>query len=144
MSSLPQYPNQGQQIVLGWDNEINLKNWTAYVGSDGERFLPPNDRNGFTDGADRRLPLGRVLMAGMPIARLTFPWLSYGQLDYLETTFDGQNVTVAVHKPTSLTAWTTLHYNAVCNLNLNQARTLTRKSNGYEAWEVEFVLVEPL
>lgn len=141
---LPQYPNQGQMIALGWDNEANLKNWTAYFGSDGLRFLPPNDRNGFTDGVDRPIPTGRILMAGLPIARLTFPWVSYGQVDYLESTFNGEDVTVAIHKPTSLTTFTTVHYNAVCNVNLNQNRTLTRKSNGYEAWEVSFTLVEPL
>jgi hypothetical protein len=142
--TLLRYPSQGQQIVLGWSNEVNLKNWTAYLGSDGEPFLPPTDRNGFSDGVDRPLPTGRVLMAGLPIARLTFPWLSYGQVDYLETTFDGQNVTVAIHKPSSLTTLTTVHYNAVCNVDLNQAQNLSRKGNGYESWVVRFVLVEPL
>ena len=144
MTTLPQFPNQGQMIVLGWDNVATLKNWTAYVGSDGERFLPPNDRNGYSDGVERLLPTGRVLMSGLPIFRLTFPWLSYGQLDYLKTTFNGQNVTATAHKPTSLTTHTTVTFNGVCNVLLNQAASLTRKRNGYEGFVVELVLVEPL
>lgn len=140
----PPYENQGQQIVLGWSNQSNLKNWTAYVGTDGERFLPPNDRSGFTDGVERRLPTGRVLMSGLNISRQTFPWVSYGQVDYLEDTFSGQNVTVSIHKPKSLNKTNIYNYNAVCNIDMNQTTTLTRVGNGYELFVVELVLVEPL
>lgn len=144
MTFIPPYPSQGQQIVLGWDNTATLKDWTAYVGTDGLRFAPPSDRNGYTDGVDRRLPTGAVLMAGIPIVKLTFPWLSFGQIDYLETTFNGQNVTAAVHRPNSLTKTATYTYNAVCNLDMNQFVSLTKKGRGYELVVVELVLVEPL
>ncbi len=140
----PNFPNQGQQIALGWDAESSLKNWTAYVGSDGLPFLPPNDRSGYTDGVERRLPTGRVLMSGLNVSRQTFPWVSYGQVDYLESTFSGQNVTVAVHKPSALNKEDTSNFNAVCNIDMNQTTTLTRKNDGYEGFVVEFVLVEVL
>jgi hypothetical protein len=141
---LPRYPNQGQMIVLGWSNQSNLKNWTAYFGTDGLAFLPPNDRNGYTDGVDRPIPTGRVLMSGLNISRQTFPWVSYGQVDYLESTFSGQNVTVAVHKPTSKSKLVIANFNAVCNIDMNQTTSLTIKGNGYEGFVVELVLVEPL
>lgn len=144
MTFIPRYPNQGQQIVLNWDNEANLKDWVAYVGIDGLRFPPPSDRNGYTDGVERRLPTGAILMAGFPIVRLTFPWLSFGQIDYIETTFNGQNVTVAVHRPNSLTKTTTYNYNAVCNIDMNQFVSLEKKGKGYELVVIELVLVEPL
>lgn len=144
MTLLPIYPNQGQQIALGWDQQPYLKNWTSYVGTDGERFLPPNDRNGYTDGIVRRLPTGVVFMTGLPIVKLTFPWMSSGQIDYLETTFNGQNVTVAVHRPTSITQFNTYVYNAVLNIDINQAVNLTRNRSGYNNFSVELVLVEPL
>lgn len=143
-SFLPQYQNQGQAIVLGWNHVSTLKNWTAYIAGDGNRFLPPFDRDGYTDGVERRLPTGRVLMAGLPIARQKFPWVSDGQIDYLYDTFNGQNVTVSIHKPTSTTKYDVVNYNAVANVLLNQAATLTRKRNGYEGFELELVLVEPL
>lgn len=142
--TLPLYPNQGQQIALGWDQEANLKNWTAYIGSDGLRFLPPNDRSGYTDGVERRLATGRVLMSGLSISRQVFPWVSYGQIAYLESTFSGQNVTVAVHKPTALNKNAVSNFNAVCNIDMNQTTTLTRISSGYEGFTIELVLVEPL
>ncbi len=43
------YPSQGHQIALGWNQQANLKNFTAYY-VDGVPLLPPKDRNGFTDG----------------------------------------------------------------------------------------------
>lgn len=144
MTLLPKYPNQGQQIVLGWNNTSTLKDWTAYLGTDDLAFLPPNDRSGFTDGVERRLLTGRVLMSGLNISRQVFPWVSYGQVDYLESTFSGQNVTVAIHRPTALTKDDVSNFNAVCNIDMNQTTTLTRKKNGYEGFMIELVLVEAL
>ena len=143
MTLLPSYPNQGQAIALGW-NISPLKNWTAYLGTDNEPFLPPNDRTGFSDGVERRMATGRVLMSGFPISRQTFPWMSYGQIDYLVNTFNGQNVTVAVHTPYSLNKEDTEIYNAVCNIDLNQTQNLQRTRNGFEGFVVELVLVEPV
>jgi hypothetical protein len=122
MTITPRYQNQGQQIVLGWDNEGALKDWTAYTGTDGEPFLPPSDRIGYSDGVDRSLPTGAILMAGVPISRQVFPWLSDGQIDYLETTFNNQNVTVTVHRPNSIGKSDVFAYNAVFNLDMNQFR----------------------
>lgn len=144
MIGFPAYPNQGHKIVLGWDNAVNLKNWTAYIGTDGQPFLPPNDRNGYTDGTPRRLPTGAILETGHPISRLTFPWMSYGQIDYLDSTFNRQFATASIHKPNSLDKDTLSIYNAVLNLDLSQATNLTRKRNGYEGVVVELVLWELL
>lgn len=144
MIRFPRYQNQGQQISLGWDTQSSLKDWTAYLGTDGVPFLPPRDRNGFSDGIERPLATGRVLMSGLNISRQTFPWVSFGQIDFLETTFSGQNVTVAIHKPRSLTKTSTYTYNAVCNIDMNQIQSLTPESNGYKLFVVSFVLVEPL
>ena len=144
MTLLPSYPNQGGQIVLGWNNAATLKDWVAYLGADGEPFLPPSDRNGFSDGVERRLATGRVLMTGYPISRQTFPWVSYGQVDYLRDTFNGQNVTVAIHAPYSLNKTDTVDYNAVCNVDMLQTASLNKIRNGYELFVVELVLVEAL
>lgn len=142
------FPNQGQQIVAGWDNAATLKNWTAYVGTDGLRFAPPNDRNGYTDGVARRMNTGGVLMSGFPVVRLTFPWISDGQIKYLHATLlsnsESGNVTASVHTPLSVGAQDVSNYNAVMNLNLDQIATLTRKRNGYTDFVVELVLVEAL
>lgn len=144
MTRFPRYRSQGQQIVLGWGNTSTLKDWTSYVGNDGEPFLPPNDRGGYTDGIERRLPTGRVLMAGRPISRQTFPALTYGQVDYLVDTFNGQNVTVSIHKPNSLTKTDIYHYNAVVNIDINQADSLQQENGTYKLYVVELVLVEPI
>ncbi len=138
------FPNQGHKIALAWDNEANLRDWTAYTGADGLPFLPPSDRSGYTDGVSRRLNTGRVLKAGLPIVRLTLPWVSYGQLDTLQSTFDGENVTIEVHTPTDLNKDDVHTYNAVCNVDLNQVGSLSRKGKGYENFVVEFVAVEEL
>jgi hypothetical protein len=144
----PRYVNQGHRIAPGWNNASLLKNWTAYQGTDGVNFLPPSDRNGYTDGVERRLPTGGIWMAGFPISRLTFPWVSDGQIKYLYTTMlsnaESGNVTVSIHTPLSVGATDTSNYNAAMNLRLDQLRNLTRKSNGYELFEVELVLVEAL
>jgi hypothetical protein len=86
MTFVPQYPNQGQKIVAGWDGVSTLKNITAYVGSDGIRFLPVEDREGYTSGAERNMNTGGVLMSGLPVARWTSPWISDGQIYYLKNT----------------------------------------------------------
>lgn len=144
MTVIPKYQNQGQQIVLGWDNESLLKNWTAYVGNDGLAFLPPNDRSGFSDGVERRLNTGGVFMSGFNISRQTFPWVSDGQIAYLETIFNNQNVTVSVHRPGAIGKEDTTQYNAVFNMDLNQLQSLTRRRNGYVDFVIELVLVEVL
>lgn len=142
--SNPIFQNQGHMIALGWDAQASLKNFTAYFGTDGRRFPPPSDRSGYTDGVDRALPTGKILMAGLPVVRLTFPWLSYGQVDYLIDTFDNVNVTVAIHKPSSLTKTDTFNYNAVSTVDQNQFQSLTRRGNGYEGVVLRLVLVEAL
>jgi hypothetical protein len=153
MALIPAYRNQGQKVVAGWDNEATLRDWTSYMGTDGERFPPPNDRRGdigagYTDGVTRRLNSGGTRQSGFPIVRLAFPWLSDGQIKYLYTTMlggsDSGNVTAAVHTPLSVGAQDVSHFNAVMNLNLNQIPSLTRKRNGYEGFVVELVIVEVL
>lgn len=138
------YPPQGHKIVLGWDNVPTLQEWTAYADASGRRFYPPYDRDGYSDGVPQRVGTGAVLQSGFPIVRLTFPWVSYAQVDYLVDTFRGQNVTAAIHKPTSHTRDDVYDYNAVLNIDLNQVAALVRKQDGYEKFVVELVLVEPL
>lgn len=138
------YPNQGHQIALNWDAQASLRNWTAYFGTDNVQFLPPNDRNGYTDGVERRLNTGGVRASGFPIVRLTFPHMTYGQVDYVDATFKDQNVTVAIHKPNSTSKTDTFVYNAVCNFDMNQFQNLKRESNGYTDVVIELVLVEPI
>ncbi len=137
------YQNQGHKIVLGWSNQANLKNFTAYY-VDGEPLTPPRDRNGYTDGVDRPLPTGAILMAGVPVQRLTFPWLSYAQVNYLVATFDNQNVTTEIHKPTSVNKNDVFTYNAVCTIDLNQFQSLQTRQNGYEGVVMRLVLWEAL
>lgn len=148
MTIVSHYQNQGTAIAPNWDNAAGLRDWTSIIASDGERFPPPNDRGQFSDGVDRRMNTGGVLMAGLPVDRLVFPWLSDAQIKYLHDTLNGGaesgNVTVKVHTALSVGRTDVFPYNAVMNLNLNQTATLTRRRNGFENFEVELVLVEAL
>lgn len=148
MTIVPSYKSQGQQIAAGWNNTANLRDWVALFGTDGEKFPPPNDRSGYTDGVDRPLNTGAIFMAGIPVSRLTFPWLSNGQLKYLHDTINGGaesgNVTVKIHTPLSVGQTDVSTYNAVMNLNLAQTATLNRMGTGYALFVVTLVLVEPL
>lgn len=143
---VPRFRNQGQKIAAGWDAPA-LSDWTSLIGTDGVRFAPPSDRNGYTDGVTRRLNTGGIRMSGLPIVRLAFPWISDGQLDYLYNTLlsgaESGNVTAAVHIPPAVGINDTTTYNAVMNLNLDQLQTLTRRGAGYEDVVIELVLVEP-
>lgn len=146
--TFPIYPSQGQMIVSGWDNAATLRNVTAYTGTDGLRFLPVEDRNGYTGGVERDLNTGGVLMSGFPIVRWTSPWISDGQIRYLwQTILSGSqsgNVTIAAHTPLSVGKAQTFHFNAVLNLRLNQLQSLTRRRNGYVEFVWELVIVEVL
>jgi hypothetical protein len=148
MTVVLHYQSQGQQIAPGWDNTAGLRDWVALFGTDSERFPPPNDRNGYTDGVERPLNTGAIFMAGIPVDRLTFPWLSDGQIRYLHDTINGGsesgNVTVKIHTPLSVGRLDVYTYNAVMNLNLGQTANLTRRRNGFKLFVVSFVLVEPL
>lgn len=144
----PPYQNQGHMVVSGWDNVPTLKNWTAYIGTDGERFLPPYDRDGYTSGVTRRMNTGGILRSGFPIAKLTFPAITDGQIDYLITTLGGgsvsSNVTVAIHAVPSVGVNDVSNFNAVMNIDTDQITTLQRKEDAYVGFVVEFVLVEAL
>lgn len=148
MTLILRYPSQGQQIASGWNNTANLRDWVALFGTDSVRFAPPNDRNGYTGGVERPLNTGAIFMAGLPVDRLTFPWLSDGQIRYLRTTINGGaesgNVTVKVHTSLSVGKTDVSTFNAVMNLNLNQTANLTRRRNGYDDFVVTLILVEPI
>ena len=141
--TLPNYPNQGHQIVLTWNNQANLRNWTAYLGADGRAFYPPYDRDGFSDGITRNLPTGGTFQSGRPISRLTFPWVSDGQIQTLEA-FNNEEVTIAIHAPGGIGVNGVTQYNAVFNFDRAQLRTLGRKHNGYVGVYVDCVIVEDL
>lgn len=142
--TLPRYRNQGHKIAVGWDNVAGLTNWTAITAPDGNPFLPPFDRDGFTDGVPRNTNSTLVKMVGIPKTLLKFPWISYSQLNYLINTFDKQSVTVAVHKPNSVNAEDVYVYNATVDVDLNQTVSLSSKQGGYENFIVTLWLVEEL
>lgn len=144
-----QFANQGQKIAPGWDNVAGLQAITALLGTDGQRFLPVQDReNAYTGGVERNLPTGGVLLAGMPIVRWTSPWISDSQIRYLYVTLlsnaQSGNVTIAAHTPLSVGVAAAFNFNAVLNLRLNQLQGLTRKRDGYLNYVWELVIVEVL
>lgn len=134
---------QGHKIALNWDNVAGLTDWVALVGTDGRRFPPPSDRDGWNDGVTRPLPTGRRFQSGTPVVTLTFPWLSDGQIATLST-YNQENVTIAVHEPGAVGPTDTTHYNAVFNFERSQLRTLQRRANGFEKVTVDLVIVEAL
>lgn len=142
------YPNQGHQIVAGWDNESLLKDWTAYFGTDGERFAPPYDRNGYSDGVKRRLNNGRIKMVGRIVIALTHPAITDGQIAALQNTFtvDGVSgpVTIAMHYPGAVGRLTVARYNAYINIDTDQLKTLQRENNAYVGFVTEYVVEEVL
>jgi hypothetical protein len=145
---IPRYVNQGHKIVAGWDNEPTLRDWTAYSGADGQPFAPPYDRNGYTAGVIRRLNTGGIKRSGFPIARLTLPAITDGQIAYLASQFtvDGVtgNVTIAIHLPGAQGKNDVSNFNAVFNLDTDQLTTLTRRNDAYEDFVCEYVIVEVL
>lgn len=148
MTTIPRYQNQGHKVVAGWDNAATLRDWTSYTGTDGQRFAPPYDRDGYTAGVIRRMNTGGIKRSGFPIARLTLPVITDGQIAALQSqlTADGVtgNVTIAVHVPGSVGKSDVSTFNAVFNLDTDQLRTLTRSENSYEKFVLEFVIVEEL
>lgn len=148
MTVLPRFPNQGHKIVADWDNVPTLRDWTAHTGEDGQRFAPPFDRDGYTAGVVRRLMSARIKYAGLPIARLTLPVITDGQIAFLQSAFteDGVagNVTIAIHLPGAVGKQTVSNFNAVFNLDVNQLTSLTRRADGYEDFVLEFVIVDVL
>lgn len=142
---LPQFPNQGQMIASGWNNTSGLTNFTALFGSDGLRFPAVYDRT-YSTGIIRQLTTGGVKDSGMPVIRVTIPYISYGQINYLLNTLCGgsesANVTYRGHKPNALTAADVTTWNAVSDLDLNQLPNLTKRPGGYEAYILKLVLVE--
>lgn len=140
--------NAGQAVAAGWNNQSTLKEITAYTGTDGNPFLPVNDRNGYTPGVTVRLGTGGTYEEGYPIVRFTSPTITDGQIDYLFSTLlsgaESGNVTVRYHRYDSVGKVDTFDANAVLNLNLEQLTQLRRRQNTYEQFQWEFVIVLPL
>lgn len=137
--------NQGQAFVPGWNNQATLKNVTAYIGTDGNPFMPVNDRT-YIPGVTRRLPTGGVYISGYPIVNFVSPVITDGQLDTLVNTLGGGaesfNVTVRYHRYDSVGNFDTFDANAILNLNLVQLPQLTRRQNARQQFVWEFVIVE--
>jgi hypothetical protein len=146
MTIIPKYQNQGHMIAAGWN--ATLRDWTAYIGADGQRFAPPYDRDGYTAGVIRRMNTGGILRAGFPVMRLTLPAVTDGQIAYLGTQFTSNgvsgNVTIAIHLPGAMGKADVSNFNAVFNLDTDQLTTLTRRNDAYEKFILEFVIVEVL
>lgn len=142
---LPRLPNQGQMIAAGWNNASGLKDFTALFGTDNLRFPPVYDRT-YSTGVIRQLTTGGVKDSGMPVIRITIPYISYGQIDWLLDTLNGgvesANVTYRGHKPNALNAADTTTWNGVDDLDLNQLPNLTKRPGGYEAYILKIVLTE--
>lgn len=140
--------NAGQSVVAGWNNQATLKQITAYTGTDGNPFLPVNDRNGYTPGVMRRLPTGGTFESGYPIVRFISPSITDGQIDTLVNTLgsgaESFNVTVRYHRYDSVGNFDTFDANAILNLNLGQLPGLTRRQNARQQYVWEFVIVETL
>lgn len=140
--------NQGQAIVAGWNNQATLKNITAYVGTDGNNFLPVDDRNGYFPGVTVRIPTGGTYQEGLPVIRFVSSTITDGQIKFLvDTLLSGQqsgNVTVRYHRYDNVGAISTHDANGVLNLNLEQLQQLARKQNTYSGFTWEIVIVEPL
>lgn len=147
ITTLPRLPNQGQAFAAGWNNQAQLKDFTALFGTDNLRFTPVYDRD-YSTGVTRRLSTGGTRESGMPIIRVTIPYISYGQLDWLLNTAgagnESFNATYRGHKPTALTASDTTDWNVVANLELSQLPSLTKRPGGYENYVLELVIVEVL
>lgn len=147
VTTLPRLPNQGQMYAPGWNQQANLKDFTALFGTDNLRFPPVYDRE-YSTGVTRQLGTGGTLESGFPKIRVTIPYISYGQIDKLLNTdgagSESYNATYRGHKPDALNAADVTTWNAICNLNLNQLPDLTKRLGGYEAYVLEFVLVEVL
>lgn len=136
--------NQGQAIVAGWNNQATLKNITAYVGTDGNPFLPIDDRN-YTPGVTRRIPGGYTFQSGYPMVRFISPAITHGQIKRLVTAFGlSSNVTVRYHRYNAVGITDTLVANAVLNLNVEQLPGLQRHQNAYVNYTWELVIVEVL
>lgn len=144
---LPILPNQGQMIAPNWNNQAQLKNITALLGTDNLRFAPVTDRN-YTPGIMRRLSTGGVKATGFPIIRILSPWISDGQIKYLQNTLLGGvesgNATYRGHSPLSVGQTDVFTYNAILNLHLEQLPNLQRIRNGYEQFEWEIIVREVL
>lgn len=143
--------NAGQSVVAGWNNQATLKQITAYTGTDGNPFLPVNDRDkggGYFPGVLRRLPYGGTDRSGYPIVNFVSPVITDGQVDTLVNTLgSGQesfNVTVRYHRYDSVGNFDTFDANAILNLNLEQLPGLTRRQNAREQYVWEFVILETL
>lgn len=139
--------NQGQAFVPGWNNQSLLKNVTAYIGTDGNPFLPVDDRD-YTPGRTLRLTNGGTTDEGFPIVRFVSPVITDGQIDYLVNTLgSGQSsfkVTVRYHRYDSVGNADTFVANAWLNLNLDQLKQLTRKQYTYNNFVWEYVIVQTL
>lgn len=143
--------NAGQSVVAGWNNQATLKEITSYTGTDGNPFLPVNDRSnggGYTPGVTRRLPTGGTFESGYPIVRFISPSITDGQIDTLVNTLgsgaESFNVTVRYHRYDSVGRADTFDANAILNLNLEQLTQLRRRQNTYDSFEWEFVILETL
>ena len=145
VTTLPRLPNQGQMIAAGWNNASGLTDFTALFGTDNLRFPPVYDRE-YSTGIMRQLTTGGVKDSGRPVIRVTIPYISYGQIDWLLDTLnsgtESANVTYRGHKPNALNAADVTTWNAVDDLDLNQLPQLTKRPGGYAGYILKLVLVE--
>lgn len=142
-----QTQNQGQAFVMGWNNQSTLKNITAYVGTDGNPFLPIDDRN-YLLGRIVRATRGSTGEEGFPSVYFAFSEITDGQLDYLRNTLwagaASAKTTVRYHRFDSVGKLDTFVANCYSNLNLDQLPGLERIKNGYAGYRLQHVIVQTL
>lgn len=139
---IPWYSNNGQRLALNWNNAAGATNITNLFGTDGERFLPVNDRGLYMPGVIRYLPTGGIFYAGLPKVQFRSPWISDGQIKRLTLTYAWQPVTVLYHVSDANGKETLTTGNGYLNLDLTQVANLTRRRNGYDGFLWDFTIVE--
>lgn len=132
--------NNGQEIARNWDNTAGLTYFTALIGTDGEHFLPVNDRGGYSPGVIIPLSTGGITIEGLPTVRITHPWISDGQIETLKA-YAGE-VTLKHHISESRGKTDLQTSNAMFNFDETQLSGLKRLANGYRDFVSSFTVVE--
>lgn len=146
VTALPRLPNQGQMLAFGWNNQAQLKNITALLGTDNLAFIPLNDRD-YAPGVTRQMTTGGVLYSGMPIINPQSPWISDGQIEFLYIALGNSysgNVTYRGHTPLSVGQVDVFTYNAILNMRPEQLTRDKRRHNGWDEYDWQIVITEVL
>lgn len=97
------YPDY--QLAVGHDNALGLAAIEGVLpGGETRAFIAPTVRGGYTEGQQIIRGDGSVTFAGFPVVVWTFSWVTFGQREYLRTTYCGGGWSGEVTVRTRLTA----------------------------------------